>query len=150
MFKSRAPKISCMIVKTASTSQSILNMSSLKIFPYQIRVPILWCHNKRVVDLRIKVYLGRIYTIFPCLPYLAYHSFCSSLFPYLLPLTDTVPLDWPSMQQQQQQPEMEYRYLGNSGLKVSILSLGSWITFGKPISTRTNRSVNHSTWKLLV
>lgn len=26
---------------------------------------------------------------------------------------------------------MEYRYLGNSGLKVSVLSLGSWITFGK-------------------
>jgi aryl-alcohol dehydrogenase-like predicted oxidoreductase len=25
---------------------------------------------------------------------------------------------------------MEYRYLGNSGLKVSVLSLGSWITFG--------------------
>ncbi|ORZ03713.1 NADP-dependent oxidoreductase domain-containing protein [Syncephalastrum racemosum] len=24
---------------------------------------------------------------------------------------------------------MEYRYLGNSGLKVSVLSLGSWITF---------------------
>lgn len=30
---------------------------------------------------------------------------------------------------------MEYRYLGNSGLKVSVLSLGSWITFGKPCFT---------------
>ncbi|CEG64034.1 hypothetical protein RMATCC62417_01079 [Rhizopus microsporus] len=29
---------------------------------------------------------------------------------------------------------MEYRYLGNSGLKVSVLSLGSWITFGGQIS----------------
>ncbi|KAF7723436.1 hypothetical protein EC973_002035 [Apophysomyces ossiformis] len=29
---------------------------------------------------------------------------------------------------------MEYRYLGNSGLKVSILSLGSWITFGGQIT----------------
>ncbi|KAJ1502002.1 hypothetical protein HMI55_003105, partial [Coelomomyces lativittatus] len=25
---------------------------------------------------------------------------------------------------------MEYRYLGNSGLKVSALSLGGWITYG--------------------
>ncbi|KAI9492195.1 voltage-dependent potassium channel, beta subunit [Zychaea mexicana] len=29
---------------------------------------------------------------------------------------------------------MEYRYLGNSGLKVSVLSLGSWITFGGQIT----------------
>ena len=25
---------------------------------------------------------------------------------------------------------MEYRYLGNSGLKVSALSLGAWVTYG--------------------
>ena len=29
---------------------------------------------------------------------------------------------------------MEYRRLGKSGLKVSALSLGSWLTFGKQIS----------------
>ncbi len=29
---------------------------------------------------------------------------------------------------------MEYRRLGNSGLQVSVLSLGSWLTFGKQIS----------------
>lgn len=29
---------------------------------------------------------------------------------------------------------MEYRKLGNSGLQVSVLSLGSWLTFGKQIS----------------
>lgn len=29
---------------------------------------------------------------------------------------------------------MEYRYLGKSGLKVSALSLGSWVTFGNQIS----------------
>lgn len=30
--------------------------------------------------------------------------------------------------------EMQYRRLGNSGLQVSALSLGSWLTFGKQIS----------------
>lgn len=29
---------------------------------------------------------------------------------------------------------MEYRHLGKSGLKVSVLSLGSWVTFGNQIS----------------
>ena len=28
---------------------------------------------------------------------------------------------------------MEYRKLGKSGLKVSALSLGSWVTFGKQV-----------------
>jgi len=32
---------------------------------------------------------------------------------------------------------MEYRRLGKSGLKVSVLSLGSWLTFGKQISDET-------------
>lgn len=32
---------------------------------------------------------------------------------------------------------MEYRRLGNSGLKISTLSLGSWITFGNQISDDT-------------
>jgi voltage-dependent potassium channel beta subunit len=31
--------------------------------------------------------------------------------------------------------EMEYRRLGNSGLKVSVLSLGSWVTFGSQVDT---------------
>lgn len=30
--------------------------------------------------------------------------------------------------------KMEYRYLGNSGLRVSVLSLGSWLTWGSQIS----------------
>jgi aryl-alcohol dehydrogenase-like predicted oxidoreductase len=33
---------------------------------------------------------------------------------------------------------MEYRFLGNSGLKVSSLSLGAWVTFGGQID------LNHS------
>jgi aryl-alcohol dehydrogenase-like predicted oxidoreductase len=28
---------------------------------------------------------------------------------------------------------MEYRRLGRSGLKVSVLSLGSWVTFGPQV-----------------
>ena len=28
---------------------------------------------------------------------------------------------------------MKYRYLGNSGLKVSELSFGSWVTFGSQV-----------------
>ncbi len=33
--------------------------------------------------------------------------------------------------------EMEYRKLGRSGLQISALSLGSWLTFGKQIDDRT-------------
>jgi aryl-alcohol dehydrogenase-like predicted oxidoreductase len=29
---------------------------------------------------------------------------------------------------------MEYRYLGNSGLRVSVLSLGAWLTWGATLS----------------
>ncbi|MBP9069541.1 MAG: aldo/keto reductase, partial [Bacteroidia bacterium] len=32
---------------------------------------------------------------------------------------------------------MEYRRLGNSGLQVSLLSFGSWVTFGKQIGDKT-------------
>ena len=29
-----------------------------------------------------------------------------------------------------QNTEMEYRFLGRSGLKISALSLGAWVTYG--------------------
>ena len=32
-------------------------------------------------------------------------------------------------------PSMEYRRLGRTGLKVSVLSFGSWATFGKNEAT---------------
>ena len=32
---------------------------------------------------------------------------------------------------------MEYRFLGNTGLKVSSLSLGAWVTFGAQIDVDT-------------
>ena len=31
-------------------------------------------------------------------------------------------------------PEMQYRFLGRTGLKVSVISLGSWITYGGHVS----------------
>jgi aryl-alcohol dehydrogenase-like predicted oxidoreductase len=31
-------------------------------------------------------------------------------------------------------PKMEYRYLGRTGLKVSVFSLGGWITYGGQVS----------------
>ena len=34
---------------------------------------------------------------------------------------------------------MEYRYLGNSGLQVSALSFGAWVTFGKQVGTGVAR-----------
>ena len=33
------------------------------------------------------------------------------------------------------EPVMEYRHLGRSGLQVSVLSFGSWVTFGGQIGT---------------
>jgi aryl-alcohol dehydrogenase-like predicted oxidoreductase len=31
---------------------------------------------------------------------------------------------------------MEYRFLGNSGLRVSALSFGAWVTFGDQVDER--------------
>lgn len=36
---------------------------------------------------------------------------------------------------------MEYRRLGNSGLKISVLGLGSWVTFGKQVDQRQARDL---------
>ena len=30
-------------------------------------------------------------------------------------------------------PKMEYRYLGRSGLQVSAISLGGWLTYGEHV-----------------
>lgn len=39
---------------------------------------------------------------------------------------------------------MEYRYLGNSGLQVSALSFGSWLTFGKQIADGMSQRCMHA------
>jgi aryl-alcohol dehydrogenase-like predicted oxidoreductase len=35
-------------------------------------------------------------------------------------------------------PPMEYRHLGNSGLLVSVLSLGGWLTYGGHVEDGTS------------
>jgi voltage-dependent potassium channel beta subunit len=41
---------------------------------------------------------------------------------------------------------MEYRKLGKTGLKVSALSLGSWLTFGNQISDETAKELMHAAY----
>lgn len=36
-------------------------------------------------------------------------------------------------------PEMQYRSLGNTGLKVSVISLGSWLTYGGHVGNGTGQ-----------
>jgi len=33
-------------------------------------------------------------------------------------------------------PELEYRFLGRTGLKVSVISLGSWVTYGGHVADK--------------
>jgi len=42
--------------------------------------------------------------------------------------------------------EMPYRRLGSSGLKVSALSFGAWVTFGKQIGDDTARQLMHTAY----
>ena len=37
----------------------------------------------------------------------------------------------------QNYPKMEYRFLGRSGLKVSVISLGGWLTYGGHVGNGT-------------
>ena len=41
---------------------------------------------------------------------------------------------------------MEYRKLGRSGLQVSALSLGSWLTFGKQIGDDVAEQLMHAAY----
>ena len=42
---------------------------------------------------------------------------------------------------------MEYRRLGNSGLQVSALSLGSWVTFGSQITDDVAEKLMHTAYE---
>lgn len=43
--------------------------------------------------------------------------------------------------------EMEYRRLGNSGLRVSVLSFGSWVTFGPQLDTSLAAECLHTAYE---
>ena len=43
---------------------------------------------------------------------------------------------------------MEYRHLGKSGLKVSALSLGAWVTMGSQIGQDTTAECMHAAYEL--
>jgi voltage-dependent potassium channel beta subunit len=42
---------------------------------------------------------------------------------------------------------MEFRHLGSSGLRISALSLGSWVTFGQQISEEAAEACMHAAWE---
>ena len=42
---------------------------------------------------------------------------------------------------------MRYRSLGNSGLQVSVVGLGSWLTFGNTVNLDTTRACVHAAWE---
>ncbi|MFS8581055.1 MAG: aldo/keto reductase, partial [Novibacillus thermophilus] len=43
---------------------------------------------------------------------------------------------------------MKYRKLGRSGLKVSEISLGSWLTYGKSVEDDTAEQIIHRAYEL--
>lgn len=43
---------------------------------------------------------------------------------------------------------MKYRYLGNSGLQVSEISLGSWLTYGNSIDRKKTQDIMHTAYDL--
>jgi voltage-dependent potassium channel beta subunit len=43
---------------------------------------------------------------------------------------------------------MEYRHLGSSGLKVSEISLGSWLTYGRTVDRESTRSIIRRAYEL--
>jgi hypothetical protein len=38
-------------------------------------------------------------------------------------------------------PEMQYRFLGRTGLKVSVISLGSWLTYGGHVGNGNDKLI---------
>ena len=41
---------------------------------------------------------------------------------------------------------MEYRFLGDSGLRVSALSFGAWVTFGPQMNEEKAAECMHAAW----
>ena len=42
---------------------------------------------------------------------------------------------------------MQYRHLGKAGIKVSELSIGSWVTYGKQVDVRAARDILQTAWE---
>ena len=42
---------------------------------------------------------------------------------------------------------MQYRHLGKAGIKVSELSIGSWVTYGKQVDKRAAREILQAAWE---
>jgi len=42
---------------------------------------------------------------------------------------------------------MQYRHLGKAGIKVSELSIGSWVTYGKQVDVRSARDILQAAWE---
>lgn len=42
-----------------------------------------------------------------------------------------------------QLPAMEYRFLGKTGLKVSVIGLGSWLTYGGHVEDGNHHCLSH-------
>jgi len=42
---------------------------------------------------------------------------------------------------------MEYRHLGKAGIKVSALSIGSWVTYGKQVDVASAKEILTAAWE---
>ena len=42
---------------------------------------------------------------------------------------------------------MQYRHLGKAGIKVSELSIGSWVTYGKQVDVPAARKILEAAWE---
>lgn len=42
--------------------------------------------------------------------------------------------------------DMQFRYLGNTGLKVSVFSLGGWLTYGKTQKGSVVKDILQAAW----
>ncbi|NMD26971.1 MAG: aldo/keto reductase, partial [Chloroflexi bacterium] len=42
---------------------------------------------------------------------------------------------------------MQYRHLGKAGIKVSELSIGSWVTYGKQVDVQQAREILQAAWE---
>lgn len=54
--------------------------------------------------------------------------------------------DQPTVRTVYDPKEMQFRYLGNTGLKVSVFSLGGWLTYGKNQKGSIVKDILQAAW----